>query len=87
MGSSGPDGFQSEVVPAGEELNKINRLRLLNQIQTNWRLRLLAGAVTSDLCDITLLSPMTHQVLHGREELFRKVRQSAEGRADLRLSV
>lgn len=30
---------------------------------------------------------MTHQVLHGREELFGKVRQAAEGGADLRLSV
>ncbi len=43
-----------------------------------------AGAVTSDLCDITLL---THQVLHGRDEFFRKVRQPAEGGANLCLSV
>lgn len=46
-----------------------------------------ACVVTFDLCDIILLSLMTHQVLHGREELFRKVCQSTEGRSDLRLSV
>ena len=43
--------------------------------------------MTSDLGDITVLTLMTHQVLHGREELFRKVRQAAEGGANLRLSV
>lgn len=37
------------------------------------------GCVVSDLCDITVVLLMTYQVLHWREELFRKVCQSAEG--------